>query len=466
MTLLVGLLLPLWLGVALVGACGGLRPASTASARWLGALLAWPLGLGLTSALAFVWLALLRPLVGTAGEVALELGVCLGATAVWWRRRRTAAPWAAAAPGAGRPRALFTCLGGASIVVGAWRLAEGWRAATYRYPFGDWDALAIWNLKARFFFWPDAWTRAFSPEIAWSHPDYPLLLPAFYARTWVWLGETTWLVPALTGLLFLALLVAIVAVAVFRLRGGEQALVAGALASGVAYLGIGFNQYADIPLAVFFLAVNVLLLESARLPGSTTLPFLAGLAAGAMVWTKNEGWAMLAALVASELLVGWRRHTVSLRAALAFGAGVLPLGLTTIVFKLALAPANDLLVGVAWSTLADPGRLLVVAASLGRSFLQYGPFGLPLLPVLLGYTLVQGTAVPPEFRPWATSLAVRLPLVLAAYAGAFLLTPHPLEWHLATSLERLISQLVPSVILLAMSASRAPGARLDRPHAG
>src|SRR5204863_2598432 len=44
-------------------------------------------------------------------------------------------------------------------------------------PHGEWDATAIWNLRARSIVRgaPD-WPAIFSPAIGWSHPDYPILI--------------------------------------------------------------------------------------------------------------------------------------------------------------------------------------------------------------------------------------------------------------------------------------------------
>lgn len=463
MTLLAAFLLPTWLGVAVVGACGGFSRGVSTSGRVLGAIVALPLGLGLTSALAFLWIATSRPLVGTAGEVGLELLLAALVSVAWWLGRRRHDGLQVALASVPRPGPLLAGLGSLALVVGLWRLVRVWLVATYRHPGGDWDALAIWNLKARFLFWPEGWDRALSPEIAWSHPDYPMLLPAFVARTWIWLGDRTWVVPAATSLLFLLLAVALATVSACRLRGWGPALVAGVLVCGIAHTSLGFNQYADMPLALYFLAANVLLLEGAHRPGSRGPLVLAGLAAGAMVWTKNEGWAMLAALLASEAVVAWRDR-LQLREvrtrALAFGAGLLPLAGTTVLFKLTLAPANDLVDGVAWGGLVDPGRLGAILGGVSGALLSYGPFRLPLAVALLALVLVLGVAVPPALRSAATALAVRLPLVLAAYCAAFAVTPYPLEWHLSTTLERLLSQLLPSVVLL---ATLAMGPIEDRP---
>lgn len=450
MTLLAAFVLPAWLGAAVVGACGGFGRGASATQRAMGGILALPLGVGLVSAIAFLWLAALRPLVGPGGEVALELLLGAALSAVWLRRRQE--PQTAGQP-ACRPPLLLAGLGGLALAVGIARLVRAWLAVTSHRPGGDWDAVAIWNLKARFLFWPEGWSRAFSPEIAWSHPDYPLLLPAFIARTWIWLGERTWLAPALTGLAFLLLLAALATVWAYRFRGWVPALVSGVLVCGVAHTSLGFNQYADMPLAFYFLAANALLLESAREPQAKGVLVLTGFAAGAMVWTKNEGWVMLAALVTSEAMTAWhvRLPASELRArALAFAAGLLPLGGTTVLFKLTLAPANDIAARAAWSGLFDIGRLGTIVLALGKALLGYGVFPVPLVAVLLGFVLISGVAVPPALRSAAISLALRLLLVLAAYCATFAITPYPFEWHLATTLERLLSQLLPSAVLLAV----------------
>lgn len=455
MTLLAAFLLPLWLGLAVVGTCGGFGRDGSASGRLLGVVLALPLGLALASALAFLWLVALRPVVGAGGEIALEALLATAATAAWWLRRRWPGGALAPATAAPRPGPLLAGLGALALAVGLGRLVRAWLAVTARRPFSGGDAVAIWNLKARFLVSPEGWERAFSPEIAWSHPDYPLLLPAFLARTWAWLGDPSWVAPAATGLAFLVLPVAIAAVAAHRWRGWIPALVSGVLVCGVARLSLGFAQYADMPLATYFLACNVLLVEHARRPESRGTLLLAGLAAGAMVWTKNEGWAMLLALIASAAVatrgarLPWREARTR---SLAFAAGLLPLAGTTVLFKLILAPPNDLAAGVAWRGLADTGRPGAILGRVASSLLSYGPFHLPLAVVLLALLLVLGVAVPPALRAATASLAIRLSLVLAAYCTAFAVTPYPLEWHLATSLERLLSQLFPSAVLLATVA--------------
>jgi hypothetical protein len=70
-------------------------------------------------------------------------------------------------------------------------------------PHGAWDAWAIHNLHARFLFrGATHWTDVFDPELGASHPDYPLLLPAFIASEWKALGSDATGVPRRGGVSF------------------------------------------------------------------------------------------------------------------------------------------------------------------------------------------------------------------------------------------------------------------------
>ncbi len=79
---------------------------------------------------------------------------------------------------------------------------NNWQALSLDKPFGDWDAWAIWNLRAGFIASGDDWLKGFSSAILWSHPDYPLFLPLNVARGWVLLGQRSVYVPILLGLVF------------------------------------------------------------------------------------------------------------------------------------------------------------------------------------------------------------------------------------------------------------------------
>src|ERR1700733_12034153 len=176
-------------------------------------------------------------------------------------------------------------------------------------PVGNWDAWALWNLRAKFLAGPGgAWRYALSPLLSNSHPDYPPLLPAFVARVWKAAGSVDTLAPALTALVFFAALIALLVSAVALLRGTASALLAGlVILSTTSLLVWAPSQYADIPLAFYYLGAIALTFLS----NSRALVF-AGLCAGLAAWTKNEGIAFLVCfLVVFFAFTFWKRGTAN-----------------------------------------------------------------------------------------------------------------------------------------------------------
>ena len=128
-------------------------------------------------------------------------------------------------------------------------------AASVTAPHGIWDAWAIWNARARFLFrgYPDVWTQAFSPELDWSHPDYPLLVPVSVARAWAYIGGERITVPILLAATFCAGIVATAAMSVSRsATAWRGVLTAVMILASPAFLANAVAQCADIPLAFLY----------------------------------------------------------------------------------------------------------------------------------------------------------------------------------------------------------------------
>src|SRR5580704_7843752 len=177
---------------------------------------------------------------------------------------------------------------GAALLISGIRLVQ--MAAAL--PVGEWDAWALWNLRAKFLAGPvGAWRYALSPLLKNSHPDYPLLLPAFVARVWKAGGTMDAIVPILTALGFFAALIALLVSVIALLRGAASALLAGLVVlSTTSLLTWAPAQYADIPLAFYYLgAIALIYLQSSREDAGPWAFVWAGLCASFAAWTKNEG---------------------------------------------------------------------------------------------------------------------------------------------------------------------------------
>jgi hypothetical protein len=337
----------------------------------------------------------------------------------------------------------------------------GWNFA--HAPHGDWDASAIWNLRARFLYrGGEDWTDAFSPSIPWTHPDYPLLVPASVARGWRYTGGETTLVPRLVAGLFLAANVGLLMAALALLRCPAQGWLGGlALLATPSFLAEGTAQYADVPLAFFFLA-SAALFEALDRRAAPPWPLaaLAGLAAALAAWTKNEGLLFLVAtaavrgLAALRVRPGWQPLAVEVSA---FAAGALPVLAVLANFKLRLAPANDLVAGQgAEATLSRLADLSRYGWTAGAFLGQVGMIGPGMVIVLAVYARLLGRA-PQSTASWTGHSRTLLAIMLAGYFVVYLTTPNDLPTHLGTSLGRLLVQLWPLTLLALFLAGAAPG---------
>src|ERR1700677_5080720 len=238
-----------------------LDPVPNMQPRWAAVLFHTALGTGAGMGLASV-MFLLLDVTGAASPASIfSLDIILAAGLVWhWFRARS---------GSGGPETsdvkaqgfrwtwLLALAFGLVLLISFGRLIQMVAAL----PVGDWDAWAIWNLRAKFLAGPGgAWRYAISPLLNDSHPDYPLLLSGFVARVWKAGGTMDTIVPVVTALLFFAALLALLVSVVALLRSTASALLAGlVILSTTSLLVWAPAQYADIPLAFYYLAAIALL---------------------------------------------------------------------------------------------------------------------------------------------------------------------------------------------------------------
>jgi hypothetical protein len=324
-------------------------------------------------------------------------------------------------------------------------------------PHGDWDAWASWNMKARMIYLGgDHWRDVFSGLLPDAVPEYPLLLPLSVANLWLTVDSSAAIAPALLVAAFACATVLTLASGLSLLRSKSQGLLAGTVLAATPFFVIhGSSQYADVPLACFFLSTIVLLALYGREPDSRLL-LLAGLTAGFAAWTKNEGLVFLVAVAASRLIFGRRR-----RALLWYLAGAAPPIIMVVYLKWFLASAsNQMLAGQGLHStldrLADISRYRIIASAFVGQFAQLGDWPISILLLLLLYAVVQGFRDKAERGPGFRPLSAILILMLAAYLGFYLVTPFDLQFHLQVSLNRLMIQLWPSALFVYFLAVRRP----------
>jgi hypothetical protein len=409
------------LSVAAAAACGVafVRAALPDRGGWLIASAGLLAGLAMSGA---AWSAGLL-LFGAAG--AGSDAVLLGLAALFFLLRPKRLP--RGGPADMVPLALWAACGLAALVVTALFVEH-----SIRYPDGGWDATAIWNLRARSLFAaPDRLAEVFSPELGAQQPDYPPLLPGLIAHLWRGLGNHTPVVPIALSFLFAAGGALALGSAVSARRGPVLGVAAVLLLLGTPDLLIlAWNQYADLKLAMLLLLAVVL---------ATDRSFAAaGVLAGLGALTKNEGLLEAGTLGLSVLIVFGRR------AALRFALGAaVPLALL-LHFKLRWAPPNGLVAGTSARDvlLRAPRRIGLVARGFAAQLFDFAHWGCALAFATLCH------AAGFRGRQRGSVAAVFVALTLPIFFGIYLATPWDPSQHIATSLDRLLFQLWPSIIFL------------------
>ena len=339
------------------------------------------------------------------------------------------------------------------------------------HPHGEgWDAFSIWNLHARFLFRGGAmWRDGFTSTIAWSHPDYPLLLPGAIAHFWTYLRHETQAVPTFISLVFTFATAGLLFSSLAIVRGSRAALLGTmVLASTPFFVEQGTSQYADVPLSFFFLAALSLLLVRDHLMadssgiGCGSLLALSGVAAGFAAWTKNEGLLFVFALAIGQIATIVRSKFARHRASpvkwievLAMFIGLLPMLLLIVWFKHGIAPPGDLFPdrNAAFQKLADMHRYWIVFNWFGKELFRFGNWlFLPATIVLPLLFMTAGKSNDPRSGSGLRTAIITIGLTLAGYFAIYVITPHDLYWHLRNSLGRLFLQVWPSAILVFFAA--------------
>ncbi|MCW5977495.1 MAG: hypothetical protein KIT09_05435 [Bryobacteraceae bacterium] len=448
-----------WLAVRILLAGLPRRP------RWMAATLEIALGIGagvaITSSLFFVLLAAGAAQRGVV--LGVEAALLSGLAAIAWRRRASHAEEAVPPPPSFRWNWLLALAAGAGIALIVATQVDTARAS----PHGNWDAFATWNLRAKFLLAPDGqWRNAASELLTRTHPEYPLLLPGFVARTWRLAGEAaTPAAPLGTAWLFGGAAIAALAAALALVRGAGAAwLGCLVLFSGASYIDQISWQYADIPLSVYILATTIIVLLSWRYSDRPRAGWLAlaGALAGSAAWAKNEGLAFFVLSLACYALITWRSEGAaeSIRRGRWWLAGGLPFLALLAAFHLFLAPSGAALrgqtSGAVLARLADPGRYAAVAGAFVTGALEWGR-GVSHPAILLGILAVAlRFDIARRHRPALWFGAATLALMMVAYVGIYLASPDELSWLLGGSLQRLYAQLWPAAVLLAFVALGAP----------
>lgn len=320
--------------------------------------------------------------------------------------------------------------------------------------WGD-DAWSIWAAKANSIVLLDGLDADYLASQSVFNASYPLVVPVLELVANRFSGIPNELLPLQLGLLFLAFPFALLALLRARVRPFILA-VAVLVVSVAPTLQIqAASAVADVPLAVFFALSGVaawLWLDGAE----DGLLLLGGLFAAAAIGTKAEGVLLVGVLALAVALWVVRRALPRLRPALvaaAVFASAAPWEIWSRVHDLGNAYSDA--GGLGFDGLAEPSRGVQAAAAIARELIDPTPWlalvMLVTLSVLLGLTR-------PDVRDTALFTILIAGSCLGAFVVVYWITPLDFEYHVATSVRRVVT--APVVFALAMTplllSTRAP----------
>jgi hypothetical protein len=413
------------LGVVLVGI--GYFPARLVTGSRVWCLLIAPITAALLMGTIGTIGVLLRLPAAVTAIGAVVVSVATGVLVLWRsRRERGAAPGESFAP-------LLLPLAGVFPFL-----------TVRRAPF-EWDARSIWWFHARWFAdgGTAVWRAMQNPAFAFSHPDYPPLASATNGALW-WFGGTESLQQGqvVTAILTLSA-VTVLALSVWyvarrRLSGwvvlaGAGVLVLatyGTVGVGRSAQALGTNGYVDMLWSAAFAAGCVFVLAAPREPAALRWGALC-LAVAAL--TKNEGTAAVALVVGLALV----RYRARRPAPVWLLGALLPSAAWLAVARLAGAPSEYLTDSKASQLMRlDRGVVDRFSPTIDAVWHEMstivlvaaGVSALGLLVATSARRRLSATAAPWMWLGWLTTTT--------AVVYAYVVSPAPLAWHLATSLDR------------------------------
>lgn len=375
-------------------------------------------------------------------EILALTGACLVAGAILWQRP-SGEPESAES---GRVPRLWAAVCIAAIAYGMWAVALD----ALGYSVIEWDAFAIWQLKAQVLTLLPLHPRPayFSNlNLSYSHLRYPLLVPMMSAGAHAMTGRLDDLGKTVALLLYPGMC-AVVFAAVRRFNGTTAALTATALLACLEpmcrYSGSGT---AEIALTAFY-ACSLLCMLRWRETGNWGYVVLGALFSAWMAWTKNEGLALAAINV--PVLAGMKPRASRRRAVAA--AGVFAIIVATIYlpwvfYSWGLPRTDEDYAGNlnVHGVIVNVGRLPAILGAMGLETLNWQDWGLFWL-VAAGLAIVQRRRFA---NPAAAVIGVLLVLHLLAYLPPLMVVR---SWNidelLAVTTDRLLLHAAPAAAIL------------------
>jgi hypothetical protein len=328
-------------------------------------------------------------------------------------------------------------------------------------PLRVWDSWVTWGMRARLIYLQGGIDPVLYSDLSRlvTRLSYPLLVPLIEAWTYVWLGAPDDRFAGVQAVMFFMALIGLVFTAIRASASLLQASPDYALAVVVGLVsithldGLAGMVFADVPLAAYTTA-TALFLRRWLVHGSSFRDLIMAAAlAGLMLWTKSEGFLLLATLTVASLLAtrGGRRAWVAYLAMGSAAAVVVGPWYARIAALGIPEPAYQPFTWTAF--VANIGRLPRIVALFAARAVQLDWHFLWIATVLVGFYLILTR------RPMCPLFLVTAAVYLGAIMLVFVFSDYvPLEAHIVSSADRLLAHVAPLAALWLVELPFAPHA--------
>lgn len=325
-------------------------------------------------------------------------------------------------------------------------------------PLEAFDSWAIYGFKAKVFYLARTVPLGFFTDLtkSYAHFDYPLFLPLIECWFYICLGSwNDQLVKVIFPLFFLSLVV-IFYYSVKSFSGKRIALFSVLLLATIPYF-INFVKTgnADLPLAVYYFISIAYLIRGLK-EFNKPLLYISSVSCGLAAWTKNEGLAISLfniIIFLGVILIQRKLNRRNLFLFLQYVFIIFLIAAPWLWFKNSLHLSNDVINQdnlTLSNILNNLNRLPLILDCIGKNMFIFKSLVLfkswnliwPSTVIILFFNFKKIVRFP--FLP----IIISVFLYMGIWIFVYIITPRDLSWHLATSADRLLVDIVPLVLFL------------------
>jgi hypothetical protein len=308
--------------------------------------------------------------------------------------------------------------------------------------YGGWDAWWFWNYRAKYFTDNSLWNiktlETYDKDLLVqrvAHADYPPGLSSLVAFFWRLFNTQSTSVPFCISFLFAAFIPVLLFIELHKKNLLIASIIILWLVTNENYILEGTLMLSDIWIS-FFLLATIIGIEHYRASSNPNFLILSGASLGCSLWTKNE-----ALLLLFMIIVFYGVNLLQKNVFRYFIIGLIVPMCALFIFKIFYATPGDLFVSNWHETihkLTDIKRYETIWSYFIKEInIHYNS----LKKVFLAYLII-------------CFLLRKLPSVgvlfiiscITSYFMVYSITPHNLDWHVSTSIDRLVLHLAPALV--------------------